>query len=202
MHAKVPVICGGMLFGAALLLGLPGCGPTEDLIVPPRSAMSGKVLVREVYSLPRPTVMVAMSTGSAQPEIHLPYDKKTDGPPPAEAFERVPFDVTAEEQEWETDPNNPTGPQILVTESVSGYWGPVTLDAGTQISISSAEFYSNSHVYRGRVLTGFAHNSFILLVVPNGDSNPPTVPALQARDQGYLVPLRALPPTTMPTTPH
>jgi hypothetical protein len=186
--AGCAVLCG------ALALMLSGCAPQEDLIVPPRSAMVGKMMLKQIYVLQRPTVMVAMGNGGVQPEIHLTYDKNKDGPPPAEAFERVPFQVSAEEQELEPDPNNPNGPDILVTENVPASWGAVALGAGTQISISSAEVYGNSHLYRGRVLNGFAHNCFVLLVVPAGATKPLTMAELQAEDRGYLAPLQPAPP--------
>lgn len=185
-----------LLLGVALFLMLPGCAPHEDLVVPPRSAMMGRMLVKQVYVLPRQTVMTSMSTGQVQPEIYLQYDKKKDGLPPAEVFERVPFQVTAEEQELEPNPTDPNGPDITITVPVAAWWGAVTLDVGTQISISSAEVYSNSHLYRGRILNGFAHNSFILLVVPAGGVKPTTIGELQEEDRGYLVWLH---PTSLPT---
>jgi hypothetical protein len=101
-----------------------------------------------------------------------PWHKSKDGPPPAEAFERVPFEVTAEEQKLEPDPSDPMGPDIMLTEPVPASWGAVTLDTGTQISVSSADVYSNSHVYHGRILNGVAHNSFIMPIVPTHLETP------------------------------
>jgi hypothetical protein len=178
-----------MIGMCGLFVSLAGCAaPQENLVVPPVSAQIGKMAVKQVYSLERPTVMDAMGAGDAQPEIHLNYDKNKDGPPPAEALQRVPFPTWGEETVSEPDPSNPSGPDIQVTEGAPSWWGSLTLDAGTQLLVSSIEVYSNSHVYRGRILNGPAHNCYVLLVVPVGDRVMPTYAALVGEDSGYLVP--------------
>jgi hypothetical protein len=187
MKLSFPRLFAVMPLAALLSSFVSGCAPHEDLIVPAQSAMLQKIPVRRDYVLQWPTVMAAMKTGDVQPEIHLPYDIKKDGPPPAEAFERVQFAVTAEEEVLETDPNNPTGPDIEVTEPLAADWGALTLGVGTEISVSFVEVYANSHVYHGRIRSGTARNTFILLVVPAPQTALLTVTDLQEQDRGYLL---------------
>ena len=138
--------------------------------------------------------MKAIDPGTMQPEIHLAYNPSVDGPPPAEALERVAVrpwgSETETDWEWVTDPN--TGVSTYECEtytvSVQANWGGQVLDAGTQLAVSSIEFYGNSHVYHARILTGPAHNCHILLVVPTGDTKMPTFAQLQAEDGVYVKP--------------
>jgi hypothetical protein len=183
--------------GVFLALG-SGCAPQENLIVPPASQRLGTFAMKQTYVLQRPTIMASMDTGTAQPEIHLPYDAKKDGAPPAEAVERVPFPVGYETTETDTDSNGNT---YTYTVWVPTFWGWLTLNVGTQLSVSSVEVYSNSHVYRGRVMNGPAHNVHVLLVVPIADKGLPVLANLEREDQTYLSPLTpATPPDTRAVT--
>jgi hypothetical protein len=189
MNGRTSRACCAFFLVAAFLLILTGCAtapPQEDLIVPPVSAQLGTLKIKQVYVLQRQIAMNAIHGGNAQPEIHLPYDKTKDGPPPAEALERVPFGISATADVTQIDPN--TGQFVTTTVWVPAGWGQQMLDAGTQVSVSSIEVYSNSHVYRGRILTGFAHNCNILLVVPVGDKTMPAIADMQLEDVGYLAP--------------
>jgi hypothetical protein len=180
---------GLFLLCAAVVPLLAGCAPEEHLIVPPASQMLGHLPVKQPYVLAQPTIMASMDAGNKQPEILLRYNKNTDPFPPAEALERVPFPVSAETEELVNDPSNPDAPPTMQEVPTAAYWGQVVLQPGTQILVSSIESYSNSHVYRARVLTGPAHNCFILLVVPVGDHTLPNPATLQAEDRTYLTPL-------------
>jgi hypothetical protein len=181
-----------LLAGCAATPGLPP-RPSENLVVPPVANRIGVLSIKQVYALQQPTAMNAINAGNTQPEIHLPYDQTKDGPPPAEALERVALQpwgtVTQEVTELQTDSNGQTSwVTCYETDPVNANWGQKTLGAGTQIAVSSIEIYSNSHVYRGRILTGFARNCFVLLVVPVGDVTIPTLADLQVKDSGYLIP--------------
>jgi hypothetical protein len=68
---------------------------------------------------------------------------------------------------------------------------------GTQIRMSIVEIYSNSHVYKGRVLNGDATNCHVLLVLPASDSALPTLTTVQHGDQNYLSPVD---PTSKPAS--
>jgi hypothetical protein len=183
-----------ILFAAAFLAMGSGCAPQENLIVPPASQRLGILALKQTYVLQRSTIMASMDPGTAQPEIHLPYDPKKDGPPPAEALERVPFPVGYDTTETYTDAN---GNPYTVTVWVPTFWGWLTLNAGTQFSVSSVEVYPNSRVYRGRIMNGPAHNADVLLVVPIGQKGLPMLANLEAEDQPYLTPLN---PATQPVT--
>jgi hypothetical protein len=187
---------GGIAAAAALsvsFLILTGCQPVENLVVPPRAAMLGQLHPNQTYVLQRTTTMEPIDTGNAQPEIHLAYDKNSIVP--AEAFERVPFPVDATVTIHSSDPS--------ATATATAYYVPVGIPAGSEMIVSTAEIYTNSHVYRARVRSGPERNCYILLVVPSAsNATLPTISELQSRDKDYLVPLTvpSAQPATLPAT--